>query len=169
MSLHYLLDGYNLVKQIPALADKGLADGRDGLIRWITVHRPQGSANNQVSVIFDGKPDVFGSNVDGVVKVIFTRYDSADVLLKQMVEESSARANLVVVSDDKGIILYVRALGAKVLSVREFARGLFFEKSALRASREKGKSRGTNSKAYLSLVKQDKINKELSHLWLKEK
>ncbi len=65
MSLHYLLDGYNILKQIPAFRDLPLEDGRRGLLRWIDHSRPQGSVNNQVTVVFDGHPDHFGGTSSG--------------------------------------------------------------------------------------------------------
>ncbi len=131
--------------------------------------RPQGSANNQVSVVFDGKAEFFGSASDGAIKVIFSQHGSADDLIKEMVEDAAIKSNVVVVSDDKGITLYVRALGAKVLSVKEFARGLFQERKLPVSGKGKAKGSGGVTKEYLSLVKQDKINKELSNIWLKDK
>ena len=65
MSLHYLLDGYNILKQIPALNDLPLEDGRRGLLRWIETQRPQGSVNNTLTVVFDGNPDFFGASPGG--------------------------------------------------------------------------------------------------------
>ena len=59
MSLHYILDGYNILKQIPAFNDLSLEDGRRGLMRWIETQRPQGSVNNTVTVVFDGESGFF--------------------------------------------------------------------------------------------------------------
>ena len=53
MSLIYLIDGYNVIHRIPALVDKDLETSRDHLIRLIEIHRPQGSLQNSVTVIFD--------------------------------------------------------------------------------------------------------------------
>ena len=59
MSLHYLLDGYNILKQMAAFRDLPLEDGRRGFLRWIDNSRPHGSVNNQVTVVFDGHPDKY--------------------------------------------------------------------------------------------------------------
>jgi predicted RNA-binding protein with PIN domain len=113
MSLHYLLDGYNILKQIPAFRDLPLEDGRRGFLKWIEHSRPQGSVNNQVTVVFDGHPDYFGGSPQGEIRVIFSDGCSADDQIKRMVEEDADRKNCVVVSDDKDIFLYARSLGAR--------------------------------------------------------
>jgi len=156
MSLHYLLDGYNILKQISAFNDLSLQDGRSALIRWIENSRPQGSVNNAVTVVFDGNPDFFGASPSGVTRVIFAD-GSADDKIKLMVEEDKDRRNCVVVSNDKDIVLYTRALGARVMSVKAFTH-----------SKTERKDNDRDSK-YIPLSRQEKINKELSAIWLKEK
>src|SRR5258708_519339 len=120
MSLHYLLDGYNILKQMAAFRDLPLEEARRGLLRWIDQSRPQGSVNNQVTVVFDGHPDHYGSAAQGEIRVIFSDGCSADDKIKRMVEDDLARKNCVVVSDDKEIFLYARSLGAKIMSVEAF-------------------------------------------------
>ena len=111
MSLHYILDGYNILKQIPAFNDLSLEDGRRGLMRWIENARPAGSRNNTVTVVFDGNPDFWGAALPGApqeaTRVIFSN-GSADDKIKHMVEEDENRRSCVVVSDDKDIVLYAR-------------------------------------------------------------
>ncbi len=119
MSLHYLLDGYNVLKQMAPLRDLPLEDGRRGLLRWIGDSRPQGSVNNQVTVVFDGTEDDLRC-WQGEIRVIFSDGCSADDKIKRMVEEMPAKKNCVVVTDDKDIFLYARSLGARVMSVAVF-------------------------------------------------
>ncbi len=159
MSLHYLVDGYNIVKQAPVLADQPLREGRDKLLRWIDAQRPQGSVNNRVTVVFDGNSEHFGGSWAGTAKVIFTKNESADERIKTMVEKSTARSNVVVVSDDKGITLYVRSLGARIMGVKEFAADLFDAPSG--SSPQKGRGK------YISLAQAQQINEELKKIWLK--
>lgn len=163
MSLHYLVDGYNIVKQAPALADRSLEQGRDGLLRWIDAQRPQGSVNNRVTVVFDGSSEHFGGSWAGTARVIFSRGESADECIKALVEKSAARSNVVVVSDDKGITRYVRSLGARIMGVKEFAADLFDAppRSSSRSSSQKGQSK------YISLTKAQQINEELKKIWLR--
>jgi predicted RNA-binding protein with PIN domain len=129
-------------------------------LKWIDHARPQGSVNNQVTVVFDGHPDYTGGSYEfqGEIRMIFSDGCSADDKIKLMVEEDVDKKNCVVVSDDKDIFLYARSLGAKVMSVAAFtskAPGIQVLKNP------DGK--------YISLSRQEKINKELSRIWLKEK
>ncbi len=163
MSLHYLLDGYNIIKKAPRLAKAALRDGRSMLFQWIEISRPQGSFQNHVTVIFDGKADHFSPPPAGSARAVFTRDESADDCIKRIIEEARDIKQFVVVSDDKGIKLYVRALGAKVMGVREFAAGLFGP----------ARTAGPGSKAievhkkYISLAQEQKINAELERIWIK--
>ncbi len=126
-------------------------------MRWVDEARPQGSINNQVTVVFDGHPDYSSPLPEGEVRVIFSD-GSADDKIKLMVEEMPARKNCVVVSDDKDVYLYARSLGCRVMSVAAFTS----------KAREKASSTDTGGK-YISLSRQEKINKELRRFWLKEK
>lgn len=131
------------------------------MLNWISGYSPQGSSNNGVTVIFDGKEEFFGSHQSGSIKVIFSKGESADDLIKKMVEQYPFKKNVVVVSNDKDITLYVRALGAKVLSVKEFTVSLS-KKPATPVKK------GSSSSKYISLTDQAKINKEFERIWIKE-
>jgi hypothetical protein len=151
---------------MPRWADKSLPEGRQGLLRWLTLDRPQGSAQNAVTVIFDGNPNVWGRQEETGIKVIFSKYNSADDLIKDIIEKAANKKRYVVVSDDKGIVLYVRALGAAVMGVKEFAGHGQREK----AISQKRASKGVDSQEkYISLSGQEKINKEFYKIWLKKK
>ena len=148
------MDGYNIVKQSPLLADLPLEQGRAGLLRWIDTERPQGSINNRVTVVFDGSPEHFGNAVSGAVEAVFSQNGSADDHIKAVVEHSRAASGIVVVSDDKGITLYVRSLGARTMGVKQFAPGLF-------ASQGRRASKGK----YIPLTKAKQIDDELKKIW----
>jgi predicted RNA-binding protein with PIN domain len=162
MSLHYLLDGYNIIKQVPHLDARSLEDSRKELIRWLNVERPQGSRNNDVTVVFDGKIDIWNQHDGGCVSVVFSQYNSADDVIKHTIEDAKDKRKYVVVSNDKGIVLYVRAMGAKILSV-----AVFMGKYSKGSHSHSGGN--TQSKKNISLSNQVEINKELSKLWLKDK
>jgi len=122
--------------------------------------------NNRVTVVFDGSSEHFGAmpagrqgSWAGTAQVIFSRDESADECIKAMVEKSDTRPNVVVVSDDKGITLYVRSLGARIMGVKEFAADLFDAPSGPSPKKGRGK--------YISLAKAQKINEELKKIWLK--
>ncbi len=146
---------------MPNWADQSLADGREALLRWINNCRPQGSLKNGVAVIFDGSKEHWGGVPAGAgdVQVIFAQPGSADDRIKALVTEARIKQNCVVVTDDKGLKLYVRALGAQVMNVKKFmgqsSKGLTNQASAKAATK------------YISLVKAAQINKELEKIWLK--
>ncbi len=118
-----------------------------------------------MTVVFDGKSEFFGSHSSSIVRVIFSKDESADDLIKRMVEQYPFKKNLVVVSNDKDIKIYVRALGAAVLSVKEFTGvGLKESKQSF-----KEKSEQAVSSKYISLTDQARINKELEGIWVKPK
>lgn len=118
-----------------------------------------------MTVVFDGKDDVYGFESSSHIKVIFSRGQSADDLIKKIIEQSPIKNRWVVVSDDKDIKLYVRALGAKVLSVREFIKaskvGENFKPSPTIQGYE------TQAGKNISLTDQAKITKELEKIWIR--
>ena len=156
MSLHYILDGYNVISQTRFSKPK-LKDSRQTLIRFIEILRPQGSRQNKVTVVFDGKKDMFSPPFRSEVKVVFSRNESADEWIKKYVEKTARPKNCVVVTDDKEIKFFVRALGAKVISVKDFT-GNTRKKFSPKIKEEK----------VLSSGEARKITKELEKIWLKE-
>ena len=158
MSLHYVIDGYNLIKQTPRLTKKRLKDSRVGLVRFIKEKRPQGSKKNLVTIVFDGAPDMPVRSSGTDIKVIFTKNESADDWIKRSVENTKNPKQIVVVSNDKQIRFYVRSLGAKILSVEEF----IAEKQKFGLPDEP-----SQSKIELSSQQAQQITEELRKIWLK--
>jgi predicted RNA-binding protein with PIN domain len=155
------LDGYNIIKQTSSLNRGTLENQRQSLLNWINRFSPQGSSKNSVTVVFDGKDEFFGSHESYPIKVIFSKGQSADDLIKNIVDGHPLKKSLVVVSNDKDIKLYVRALGAGVLSVKEFMMEVL-PKERLKKS---GKPSSTATSKYISLTDQAKINKEFERIW----
>jgi predicted RNA-binding protein with PIN domain len=133
-----------------------LEDQRLHLIRFIEQFTPQGSPKNQVTIVFDGHPDIFGGMSSLSAKVIFSHGESADDKIKTIVSESKNVRNIVVVSDDRDIQYAVRALGAKVSSVKGF---LSKGKSVYKDLPEPEKD--------ISKIDEAKITSELERIWLK--
>jgi len=152
-----LIDGYNLIKRNPTLAHKRLEDGRQALLNFIERERPQGSDRNPVTVVFDGKPGMSGGPVATQTSIIFTEYESADERIKGIVEDAANKKEIVVVTNDRDLLLYVRKLGAKVMSVDEFiVKGRPAKTSA--APSDKGK--------FISATFEYKINQEFEKIWI---
>ena len=163
MAVHYLLDGYNIIKQVPALANQRWEDGRASLVKIIEKENLPGSVNNQLTIIFDGRPGWVDTPGTLRVKVMFTGDRSADDQIKKIVAESQNKKSYVVVTDDRDIQYCVRSLGAKVLKVSAFL----------------SKSKSHQDKAYVSQDSTDRentkvipktvehqITTELEQLWL---
>lgn len=166
MSLSYLIDGYNVINHIRLAHLRGNKDNpQKALVEFIITKRLCGSIKNMITVVFDGFPkagtlktDFFG------VSVVFSREESADELIKRMLEKASRPRTVVVVSDDKEIRFFARMAGANVRSVTEFT-------GAEAGSGHKGGRRQRRedlTEPKLSYSDISSINKELRERWLKE-
>lgn len=159
MSLHYILDGYNIIKQSDFLSTEVLKDARDDLLRFITDKKPSGSANHKVTVVFDGKNDVNFSCTDNKrVEIIFTHNHSADNRIKKMVEKSKNPKRIVVVSDDRELQFFIKSCGAHAMTVAEFID---------KRNPPPKIPQDSTPKIELSYQEIAKINRELAKLWLK--
>ena len=164
MSLNYLLDGYNIIPALPTLDLKRLQEAREGLIRLIEIHRPQGSLSNKVTIVFDGQSEIFGQIHSGTVKIIFSRGKSADDCIKRMVADSKQKKNIVVVTNDRDIRFFVRAQGAQVVSVQDFIKKM--RADFLRKRSNPSSPSGEDSKQ-ISKTLEFKITSELEEIWVK--
>ena len=161
MSLHYIIDGYNVIKQIDALKAKKLRFGREALIRFIEQKRPQGSPRNKVTLVFDGKAEFSGPQEKTSLNVIFSKSGSADDKIKKMVENCSDPRNIVVVTDDRQVMYYCRSVGSRVSSVREFmnAGGVRKKNKSVVQIPDKPKCDSRTAEA---------ITEQMRKIWLKE-
>jgi predicted RNA-binding protein with PIN domain len=163
MALHYILDGYNIVKNLAALADRKLEDGRGGLVELISRHRPQGSLNNNVTIVFDGQAQMGGGFYQqSGIRIIFSSSRSADDKIKELIDQAKLPKTCVVVTNDREIQYYVRAAGAQVMTVENFTGRLkpdYLRVKKVVAAEDKQISKFTELK----------INEEMQDIWLKRK
>lgn len=164
MALHFILDGYNLIKQTDFLADQKLEAGREGLIHLLESQRPQGSLNNKVTIVFDGQSSVFGTQDRAGIRIIFTAGHSADEEIKNLVGHLANKKNIVVVTNDKQIQYYIRAVGAKICSVQDFLKKANLSKDEGKTEKKKAHLKPNIKEIPHSTVQ--KINLELKKLWL---
>lgn len=158
MSLHFIIDGYNLIKQTAALNKVNLKDSREALIRFITVSAPQGSKNNTITIVFDGWQGKFYYRAVSYLRIIFSNDKSADEIIKQLAEKSDNAKNIVVVTNDREVQFYARQAGAKVEAVEDFVS---------RALPKKNKAQA-DEKNVLYPIDAARITDELKKLWIKE-
>ncbi len=160
MSLQYVVDGYNVIRHASFFPSQKIKDPKYSLVEFIKNKRLCGSLKNKVIIVFDGFPDA-GYSLDHICgfEVRFSRETNADNVIKKMLEKELNPRNTLVVSDDREIKFFIRALGAKPVSVEEF----------LKKSEGKGIGRGreNQSKADLNYTQVHDINEELKKLWVK--
>lgn len=161
MALHFIVDGYNVIRKTPSLDHEKLADARQALLAFIDVHRPQGSASNKITVVFDSKESFSAFQYVSEARVVFTKGESADDYIISFVEKSSNAPTIMVVSDDKELIRCCRSRGAHPVSVNEFMA------SAKKMTHAKQKK--TEGFFELPYMERKKINEELAKLWLTPK
>lgn len=166
MSLFYIVDGYNLIKRAPLFRDKRLQEARMGFLSFLERYRPHGSIKNRLAVVFDGSAEVFGYRESYSFEVIFTKGQTADEKIREMVASFHRPKDVVVVTDDRELAFSVRSQQAKVMSTLLFLNKGKEEKGLL------GKASGgldAEGKPELNIVLREKITEELSRIWLKKK
>jgi predicted RNA-binding protein with PIN domain len=133
----------------------------------VETKQPQGSRNNSVTIIFDGRAGYGDCQYSSQLKVLFSKGETADAVIKRIVEKAKNKKRIVVVSNDRGIRSVVSALGANVMRVKDFlnakaaaARG--------RASR-KTKADEINDPKNISKTVEYQINREFEEIWIKRK
>ena len=120
-----LVDGYNVIHAIPALArhlDRSLEAARTALVGLCREYRTRRGDVGCLYVVFDGTgADGTGPREDlQGVTVLFTRQDEeADARILSVIR-MAGRGRFVVVSNDSHIHNNARALGAQVISVDQF-------------------------------------------------
>lgn len=163
MSVHYIIDGYNVLKQLPDLERRPLKEGRWGLIRYFEIYRPQGSSKNKVTLVFDGKSDVLLPPQRKLKKInmeiIFSQDETADDKIEKLVSQISNPKQVIVVTDDRELGEKVKIHGVKLLKVKEFAKEKFPKPDRL----------SLKAKTTLTIERAEKITKELEEFWLKSK
>lgn len=167
MSLHFLIDGYNVFKQSDSFKGSSyLKDAPGALVNAIQKKRLIGSKNNQATIVFDGRDNssLKLKQGDTRIKIIFSSDDSADTIIKKMVSDSNNPKQMVVVTDDKEIIFYTRSLGAKIMSASEFLKEVQ-NRLGKKTSKQKKPSGLELFKIELTYQQQEAINQELRRIW----
>ena len=157
MSLHYVIDGYNLLRHNSFRPPRKNADEKLSLLDFIRKERPCGSLKNKITVVFDGHP---GSSIirDADIEIVFSREQTADDKIKKIIHKRADVKNIVVVSDDREVKDFVKLEGAKASGIEEFIQ----PKKKYRSSQEI-----ESLKPELTYSLMHKINQELRQLWLK--
>ena len=125
---------------------------------FILKYKLTGSKKNKVTVVFDGYPRTPQQNQgpQDYIEIIFSRKETADQTIKRLLEKAPGAKNIIVVSDDKEIMIFTRLNGARSLSVKDF----IHRKDKLILAQT------TDLKPELTYTQMHKINQELRKIWL---
>lgn len=123
MTVHIIIDGYNLIRQSPSLEKIDRHDlqlGRETLIERLAAYKKV--KGHQVTVVFDGAGALPGMNAPGRekgIRVRFSRHgETADAVIKRMAAREKEKA--LVVSSDHDVADFCLSRGASVVGSREF-------------------------------------------------
>jgi predicted RNA-binding protein with PIN domain len=119
-----IVDGYNVIKSTGFLDDfkfTELKNQREKFLSLLSNYKRKG--NHKITVVFDGSKSsqefVHRENINGIEVIYSKSGQTADELIKDIVEKSSNPKEILVVSSDKGILYYVKMLGASTTLAEE--------------------------------------------------
>lgn len=153
MSLHIIIDGYNLIRQSPLLSSLDRRDirlGRMALLDLLAACKKL--KPHRITVVFDGIIDpVFSSDKEKIkgIEVRFSRRpDSADTVIKELA--SGYREKALIVSSDMDVVRFAEAKGAATIRSPLFENKIRAADSYSAVSKieieEKGEKRRTDTR-----------------------
>jgi predicted RNA-binding protein with PIN domain len=123
MSIHIIIDGYNLIRQSTTLSTSDQQDimlGREALLDMLAAYRK--IKPHRITVVFDGRNSpVFSpqrSRQKGISMCFSRSGESADDVIKRMAHREREKA--LVVSSDREVADSAAASGAATISAQEF-------------------------------------------------
>jgi predicted RNA-binding protein with PIN domain len=124
MSIHIIIDGYNLMRQshqFHSIEAMDLAAGRGALIDSLALYK-RVKAHHRITVVFDGTNASFNVGNRDRLKGIDIRYSKtgelADAVIKRMVDQERQRA--MVVTSDREVLDYAENSGAATINSQNF-------------------------------------------------
>jgi uncharacterized protein len=123
MSIHIVIDGYNLIRQsrqFSFLDQQDLQMGREALTDALAAYKK--IKPYAITVVFDGTTAPVGMARRDFVKGIELRYSNpgelADTVIKRM--STREKQKLLVVTSDGDIVRFVQSMGSAVISAAGF-------------------------------------------------
>jgi predicted RNA-binding protein with PIN domain len=123
MSVHIIIDGYNLIRQSSQWSMLDLQDmqlGRETLLKALAEYKK--SRGHRITVVFDAADAPGFMDRNDTIRGISVKYshpgESADTLIKRMAGELGEKA--LVVSSDRDITDYVAGRGAAIIGSPDF-------------------------------------------------
>ncbi len=123
MSVHIIIDGYNLIRQSNKLSDidqRDIQSGRESLLDILAAYKK--IKHHKITVVFDGaNAPSFLLHKDKIkgIKILFSRHgELADSVIKRMAAAEKEKA--LIVSSDMDIVDYAESHGAATISSLRF-------------------------------------------------
>ncbi len=120
MSLHVIIDGYNLIHQSHMFDSRNIQNARDRLVNALADYKRV--KGHKITVVFDGSNAPISTqnrNRQKGIYITFSRRDElADTVIMRMVARERQKA--LVVSSDREIMDYAASQGAGTISSAQF-------------------------------------------------
>ncbi len=123
MSIHIIIDGYNLIRQsntLSILDRQDIQQGREALVDMLSAYKKLKA--HRITVVFDGtRAPLFSQQRDRQkgISVIFSHSgETADAVIKKMARKERQKA--LVVSSDQDIVRSAASCGAATISADDF-------------------------------------------------
>jgi len=123
MSIHIIIDGYNLIRQSKQLSALDLQDiqlGREALLDMLAAYKKIKA--HRITVVFDGTRSPMltlqRDRQKGITIVFSHAGESADTVIKRMARQEGEK--VLVVSSDREIVRAVEAEGSATISAPDF-------------------------------------------------
>lgn len=119
MSIHIIIDGYNLIRQSEVLSGferQNIQAGRDALVDMLAAYRRV--KRHKITVVFDGSEAICDypsqDRVQGI-SIVFSKFgEIADTVIKRMAAKEREKA--IIVSSDQDIIQRSASFGCATLT-----------------------------------------------------
>jgi predicted RNA-binding protein with PIN domain len=165
MKMQYLIDGYNLLFQIPECRkylDNNLEGARDKLIWHLGTYAK--NYHHKMIVVFDGEGEVSHHQIsDNHIKIIFSgQYEKADPVIKRIIGKNERQKNWIVISSDNEISGYARVCGLKFMTSQNFMNELFKKPEKKNPARDSNDDLDDREKKFDFTMEQEELDE-----WMK--
>jgi len=123
MSVHIIIDGYNMIRRSPRLSDIDRQDlqlGREALVDTVAEYKRIKKHN--ITIVFDGTRarqfDRHQDNIKGIKIKFSNPGETADTEIKRIAAQEREKA--LVVTSDRDIVRFVSSRGAATMNSNDF-------------------------------------------------
>lgn len=114
--MRYIIDGYNVIKQYHSITNKQLLNGKLSFLYLL--ERKLSAA--KIIVVFDGFPKLGSRVYNFKIEVKFSRENTADDCVKDLIKNKKKREKILLVTDDRDLINFSKSHNVQVKKVEKF-------------------------------------------------